>query len=85
MIEERHRQGIIRLPNGQEMKVRRLTKEDVNHKLAKLEAKHRMTSQEFVKKWNRGKLDCAVLDYFDWAAYCLMAYKQGRAELQVED
>ncbi len=85
MVERRHKQGIIRLPNGQEIKVKHLTKEDVNRNLAKLEAKYSMTSHEFVEKWNRGKLDCAVMDYFDWVAYCLMAYRQGRVELQVED
>lgn len=85
MVEQRHKQGIIRLSNGQEIKVKRLTKEDVNLKLTKLEVKHGMTSREFVEKWNRGKLDCAEMDYFSWAGLCRMAYKQGRAELQVED
>ena len=84
MIEQEHKQETIRLPNGQETEVRRLTKEDVERKLAKLEAKHGMTSQEFVGKWNRGELDCAEMDYFSWAGYCLFAYKQGHSELQLE-
>lgn len=85
MIEQRQKQAIIRLSNGQEIKVRHLTKGDVNLNLAEFEAKYEMNSQEFVEKWNHGELDCAVMDYFLWAGYCRMAYKHGCAELQVED
>ena len=85
MVEQKRKQDTLRLVNGQEIKVNHLTKEDVNRKLANLEAKHGMTSQEFVAKWNHGKLDCAVMDYFLWTGYCRMAYKHGRTELQVEE
>ena len=84
MVEQKRKQDTLRLVNGQEIIVNHLTKEDVNRKLANLEAKHGMTSQEFVAKWNRGELDCAEMDYFRWAGYCLFAYKQGRSELQLE-
>ena len=85
MVEQKRKHTTLKLINGQEIGVNHLTKQDVNRKLANLEAKYGMTSQEFVGKWNRGKLDCAVMDYFLWTGYCRMAYKHGRVELQVED
>ena len=87
MVEQKRKQDTLRLVNGQEIKVNHLTKEDVtigSSTNLDLEAKHGMTSQEFVAKWNRGELDCAEMDYFRWAGYCLFAYKQGRSELQLE-
>ena len=54
---------------GQEVAVTRLTSEEVERKLAAFEAKYGMTSQEFSAKWNRGELDCAIDDHWDWDFY----------------
>ena len=84
MIEQQSRRYTIRTPMGQEVEVVRLSREDVEAKLAEFEAKYGMTSQEFVGKWNRGELDCAVLDYFDWEGYCdAMANEYGAEDLKI--
>ena len=62
----------------------RLSREDVELKLTELEAKYGMSSQEFAGKWNRGELDCGVMDYFDWEGHCdYMARKHGVKELEI--
>ncbi len=85
MIEQKRKTDTIRTPMGNEIRVRRLTQEDVERELAELEAKYGMTSQEFAGKWNRGELDCGVMDYFNWEFYCDSAYRHGRAELEIEE
>ena len=40
--------------------------------------------EEFAGKWNRGEMDCAVMDYFDWAGDCdLMAEEHGMEKLRI--
>ena len=68
MVEQKQRYKIFRLSNGQEVKAKILTEEDIEQRLAKFEAKYGMTSQEFIGKWKRGELECAD-DYFDWSMY----------------
>ena len=84
MVDQKKKYEAIRLPDGREVKAQHLSKEDVEKRLAKFEAKYGMTSEEFSGKWNRGELDCAEMDYFRWAGYCLFAYRQGRSELLLE-
>ena len=54
---------------GQEVTVSRLTRGEVERKLAAFETKYGMTSQEFSAKWNAGELDCAIDDHWDWDFY----------------
>ena len=84
MVDQKRKTETIQLPNGQEVKVKRLSEKDVAKRLTEFEEKYGMTSEDFVGKWNRGELDCAEMDYFRWAGYCLFAYKQGHSELQLE-
>ena len=65
---------------GYEITVNHLTEDDLRRSLREFEAKHGMTSKDFVKRWSRGELDCAVMDYFDWEFYC-----DGLARLYGED
>ena len=80
---------------GYEITVVLLTEDDRRRKLREFEAKYGMTSKEFVKRWSRGELDCAVMDYFAWEAHCeamallygeedLKAANQGEGELILE-
>ena len=87
MVEQKQsKQYTIRTPMGHEVQVKRLSKEDVERELAELEAKYGMTSQEFARKWNRGELDCGVMDYFDWEGHCdYMAREHGAKELAIVD
>ncbi len=73
----------------------RPTEDDLRRSLREFETKYGMTSKEFVKRWSRGELDCAVMDYFDWEAYCdtlarlcgeedLKALNLGEGELKLE-
>ena len=65
-------------------RLQRLSREDVERELAEFEAKYGMTSQEFARKWNRGELDCGVMDYFDWSGDCdYMASEHGVKELAI--
>ena len=74
----------MRTPAGREIPVKRLSREDVERELAEFEAKYGMTSQEFADRWNRGELDCGVIDYFDWSGDCdYMASEHGVKELEV--
>ena len=60
----------ITTPAGYEVTVERLTEDDLRRSLGEFEAKYGMTSKEFVKRWSRGELDCAVMDYFEWEFCC---------------
>ena len=85
MVDQKQKYHIFRLPDGREVKARRLFEEDMEQRIAELEVKHGMTSQEFMSKWNRGELDCAIMDYFRWEAYCRSVFKQGHPDSEVED
>ena len=71
--------------SGYEVKVERLTEDDLRRSLSEFEAKYGMTSKEFVKRWSGGELDCAVMDYFEWEACCdSLARVYGEEELWFE-
>ena len=84
MVDQKPKYKTVRLPNGQEIKASLLSKEDVEKRIAKFEAKYGMTSHEFIGKWKRGELEC-IDDYFRWEAYFRVVFKQAHAELEVED
>ena len=69
MVEQKEKAKETTKFLGQEVAVTRLTREEVKRKLAAFEAKYGMTSQEFSVKWNRGELDCAIDDHWDWDFY----------------
>ena len=85
MVDQMEKPYTITTPKGHEVTVRQLSKEDVERKLAEFETKYGMSSAEFAAKWNAGKLDCAVPDYFKWVGYCRTSYKRGCAELRIEN
>ena len=73
----------------------RPTEDDLRRSLREFEAKYGMTSKEFAKRWGRGELDCAVMDYFEWEDCCealaqvygeedLKVPNQGKGELKLE-
>ena len=65
------------------MQVIRISSEDIERELAEFEAKYGMSSEEFAVKWNRGELDCAVMDYFNWAGNCSYMYRKGVEALKI--
>ena len=70
---------------GYEITVERLNEDDLRRSLREFEAKHGMTSKEFVKRWSEGELDCAVMDYFEWEACCdSLARVYGEDDLRFE-
>ena len=73
-----------RTPAGHEYTVYELTQDDVEDELAEFEERYGMTSQEFIVKWKRGELDCAVGDYFSWYGACRSAATWGRVNMDVE-
>ena len=82
MVEQKQQYHIFRLANGQEVKARRLFREDIEKELAEFEAKYGMSSKEFAPKWNNLELECTA-DYFDWAMDCdYMAKVHGIEELR---
>ena len=70
MVEQKRKTHTKTTPMGHEITVTEMSREDIEQELAEFEAKYGMTSEEFVGKWNRGEMDCAVMDYFDWAGDC---------------
>ena len=71
--------------SGYEVTVELLTENDLRRSLREFEAKYGMTSEEFVKRWSGGELDCAVMDYFEWEACCdSLARVYGEKELRFE-
>ena len=66
MVDQKRKNYTKTTPMGHEIEVTELSREDIEKELAEFEAKYGMTSQEFAAKWNRGEMDCAVMDYFDW-------------------
>ena len=90
MVEQKQKQKYktFKLADGREIKVeaKTLTREDIERELAEFEAKYGMSSEEFAGKWNRGEMDCAVMDYFDWAGDCkYMSRVHGIRELEIPD
>ena len=84
MVDQKQRYKTFKLSNGREVKAKILTREDIEQELAEFETKYGMTSEEFVGKWNRGEMDCAVMDYFDWAGDCgYMAEEHGMKNLRI--
>ncbi len=70
--------------SGYTIDVIELSKDDVLKEMAVYESKYGMTSPEFASKWNRGELDCAVMDYFRWSAFCdSVARHLGRKDLKI--
>ena len=67
MVDQRRKTYTKTTPMGHEVTVTEMTREDVEQELAEFEAKYGMSSEEFAARWNRGEMDCAVMDYFDWA------------------
>lgn len=65
------------------MQVIRISSEDIERELAEFEAKYGMSSEEFAAKWNRGELDCAVMDYFNWAGNCSYMHGKGVEALKI--
>ena len=69
---------------GYEITVVLLTEDDRRRILSEFEAKYGMTSKEFAKRWGRGELDCAVMDYFEWESHCeALAQLCGEEDLKV--
>ena len=86
MVEQKSKTYTKTTPMGNELTVTEMSREDIEQELAEFEAKYGMTSVEFAGKWNRGEMDCAVMDYFDWAMNCkYMARVQGIKELEIPD
>lgn len=85
MVEQKEKSYTITTPQGHEVTVTQMSKEDVERELAEFETKYGLSSREFAAKWNAGELDCAVRDYFKWVGYCRISYGRGRSELLIED
>ena len=84
MVEQKRKTYTKTTPMGHEVTVTELTREDVEQELAEFEAKYGMSSEEFAAKWNRGEMDCAAMDYFDWAGDCdYMAEAHGIKKLRI--
>lgn len=86
MVDQKSKTYTKTTPMGHEVTVSELTREDIEQELAEFEAKYGMSSEEFAGKWNRGEMDCAVMDYFDWAGDCkYMSRAHGIRELEIPD
>ena len=84
MVDQKRKTYTKTTPMGHEVTVTEMSREDVEQELAEFEAKYGMTSEEFAAGWNRGEMDCAVMDYFDWAGDCdYMAEEQGVEKLRI--
>ena len=82
MIEQKATQ-IIKTDMGYEIKVTRMSKDDVVRKLAEFEARNGVTSKEFMYKWNHGDLQGDCREHVDWAGYCQLASEFGFDELKI--
>ena len=83
MLEQKEKQ-IIKTDMGYEIKVTRMSKDDVVDKLAEFEARNDMTSSEFMRKWNHGGLRGDCREYVDWAGYCQLASEFGFDDLKID-
>jgi hypothetical protein len=59
-----------------QLKIVKLTPEDIAKRLRDYEAQYGMTSKEFYRKYNRGELD-EELDFMKWAGYFDAAARVG--------
>ena len=83
MVEQKEKAEETTIFLGQEATVTRLTREEVERKLAAFEAKYSMSSAEFLAKGRRGELDCSD-DFFEWEGHCAYLYEVcGIEELKV--
>ena len=82
MIEQKDDQT-IKMANGYEIKVTRMSKDDVVWKLAEFEARNGMSSSEFIRKWNHGGLQGDCREHVDWAGYCQLASEFGLDGLKI--
>ena len=62
------------------MKVEKLTKDNVKSELAGFESKYNMTSTEFIRKYNRCEFEEENLEFMDWAGYYYIAGRMGLLE-----
>ncbi len=86
MVDQKRKTYTKTTPMGHEVTVTEMSREDIEQEIAEFEAKYGMSSQEFAGKWKRGELDCAVMDYFDWAGDCkYMSRVHGIEELEIPD
>lgn len=83
MLNAKDKTYTIRTPKGHRVQVIRISSEDIERELAEFEAKYAMSSEEFAAKWNRGELDCAIMDYFNWAGNCSYMYRKGVEALKI--
>ena len=84
MVDQKRKTYTKTTPMGHKVTVTEMSREDIEQELAEFEAKYGMSSEEFAGKWNRGEMDCAVMDYFDWAGDCdLMAEEHGVEKLRI--
>ena len=62
------------------LKVEKLTREDVRKELADFEAKYGMSSSEFIGKYNRCEFEEENLEFMEWAGYYYIAGRMGLIE-----
>lgn len=72
------------LKGGATATVKYLSQADIERELAEFETKYGMSSEEFAGKWNRGELNCAVMDYFNWAGNCDYMRRKGVEALKID-
>jgi hypothetical protein len=83
VIEQKEKQT-IKTDMGYEIKVTRMSKDDVVGKLAEFEVRNDMISSEFMRKWNHGELRGDCWEYVDWAGYCELAGEFGFDDLKID-
>ena len=84
MVDQKRKTYTKTTPMGHEVTVTEMSREDIEQEIAEFEVKYGMSSEEFAGKWNRGEMDCAVMDYFDWAGDCsYMAEEHGVKKLRI--
>ena len=62
------------------LKVEKLTREDVRKELADLESKYGMSSREFIRKYNSCEFEEENLEFMEWAGYYYIADRMGLIE-----
>ena len=59
------------------LKVEKLTEDDVKNELAGFESKYGMTSTEFIRRYNSCEFEEENLAFMDWAGYYYIAGRMG--------
>ncbi len=59
------------------LKVEKLTEEDVKNELEEFESRYGMTSSEFIRRYNRCEFEEENLEFLDWAGYYYIAGRMG--------